>query len=154
MLGIRNPFSSLVRATRLRPTDHETLAVWLSPSVPRWDYVPVTQTWRLIRCERDGSAIYGYLESKRPGEVIVDFVRLHLPREDEICTIVDGHQQILIGWVTTEHGTVWAGCAFGFRLLNLAARDGLISEVDVAIWESMAHDAAHMELRRQVFNAH
>lgn len=141
--GIKGVWSKLVKGT-LPEIDGKPVPfeVWLSPSVPAWDYQPLDRDgpYRMIRADADGDAVYGYIESPHFIGLMTEFATQHMPRKGECCAILDRHPNIVLGWLHKEDGFQWLGCEYGFSILALH------HPVSAAVWERQAHEERNIDL--------
>jgi len=118
-------------------TDEQVMSVWISPSRPRWDYVSETGPYRLIRLDRFESPVYWLETYDKIADAILEFDRFNQPRPNQMCLLVDGRDQTILGWNDQDDDDAdfrYAifGCKFGFDLL------AVINPIDSALWESIA----------------
>jgi len=148
MIGILDAFSR--RVFRRRPaddrTDTEVLEVWLTPSLPRWDFIPnsdLDRPFRLVRASTTTDAVFALEEHGELAEALRSFTERNLPAVEQRCAIIDNKDQMILGWIDDrqpnvleidEERYVWIGCEAAFRLLAI-----LHDPVDVAFWERLAH---------------
>lgn len=135
-LGIKGVFSTLTKGT-LPTVDGEPVPfdVWLSPSLPAWDYEPVDGNgpYRLARIDPKRGTVYGYVESASFTAIVNDFAAQHMPRRKECCYVLDRHCNIVIGWSWNGDGFEWEGCQQAFNAL------AAYHPVNAAIWERQAY---------------
>jgi hypothetical protein len=105
----------------------------LNPSIPRWQYLPRGPFQLLRFAVEDATIMYGYDDQPTLDLILAEFVRLHLPRLDEGCFVLDLDHQIVLSWIHTETGCHWAGCEKAYLALERYA-----DPLDVAWWRDSA----------------
>jgi hypothetical protein len=144
--GVKTVFSKCVKG--FQPTVNGRavpLEVWLSPSMARWDYVPIDRNgpYRMIRADVNGgpeAPIYGYIESPQFMGLVTEFATEHMPRRDEVCAILDRHCTIVIGWIWNGEKMEWQGCQYGFEVLSFH------HPINAVIWERQARESQDKDL--------
>lgn len=137
MIGLHNAFATLRRIVMppFAKTEEQFLEVLVSPSLVQWDFVPFdSQTLRIIRSEYNGPAVYA-IESGSQADMLWQFVRDNLPRQEQACTVLDEAGRALLGWWHDGNGVRWFGCQWAFDMLAVLA-----DPMDVAVWEMSARE--------------
>jgi hypothetical protein len=128
------------RAVRVRKpgwarTPEAFFTMMTQPSTPRWEYEP-RGPFQLIRFDMvDPTIVYGYDDQTSLDVLLAEFARLHLPRVNEGCTILDCDHQAVLGWIFSADGCDWCGCAKVFLEL-----EKYVDPMDVAWWRRSAQE--------------
>ena len=104
----------------------------LEPSVPRWQYLP-RGPFHLLRFAIEDKTMYGYDDQPTLDLILAEFVRLHLPRLNQGCFILDLDHQVVLSWIHNEDGCNWSGCEKAFLALERYA-----DPLDVSWWRDSA----------------
>lgn len=121
------------RNVRVRDTPGRYVDAALSPSIPRWNYLP-SGPFQLIRIDPDDvTLMYGYDDQPTLDLILPKFVHLHLPRNGQMCVILDLDHQVVLGWLHNDDGCIWTGCERAFLEL-----ERYTDPLDVAWWRDSA----------------
>jgi hypothetical protein len=113
----------------------EFFTVATCPSTPRWEYTP-RGPFQLLRFDViDPTIVFGYDDQPTLDPLLAEFARLHLPRINEMCVILDCDHQMVLGWVQSVEGCDWGGCRKVFLEL-----EKYVDPMDVAWWRAKAHE--------------
>ena len=116
--------------------------VWLDPSPAPWSYVPTQQDgpFRLVRSIPETNSLTGYAESTDLTELVELFAKFHLPRRGQLCTILDGQANVILGWAHSGGSTYWGGCQHGYALF------GCFMPFEAAVAEQRAVSASVLDI--------